>query len=125
MQAIGDKRYLQMYAAAVKYMPIPNREKNQITEILIGSRQFTEEQVQQIIQPLQAQLQAFQSRGAQVQLSDAIADINKKNAETQKISEDIRKTEAETQKTYEEAEQKSLENDALLGSNNTNVNITI
>lgn len=132
MQAIGDPRYLQMYAAAVKYMPIPNRDKNQISQILIGARQFSEEQVQQIIQPLQNQIQAAQSQQTQLTLQNINADIAKKRADVAKTASEIQKarvdndkTIAETEKVLEEAEQKSLENDALVNQPINNVDINI
>lgn len=132
MQAIGDPRYLQMYAAAVKYMPIPNREKNQITEVLMGSRQFSEEQVQQIVEPLQQQLQRAQSQQMQVEMANKQADIAKKQADIAKTKSDIDKqridsvkTQAETERVLEEAEQKSLENDVLSSQKINNVDINI
>lgn len=132
MQAIGDQKYLQLYAQAVKYMSISNREKNQLNQILIGSQQFSEEQVQQIIQPLQQRLQALQGQGAQVQLANTLADINKKKADVEKIaseikknSADYKKTEADTQRIYEEAEQTSLENDVLTSQEINNLNVSI
>ena len=67
MQAIGDPKYTQMYAAAIAQMPFGEREKNKIIDILSGEQQYSEQQLQQILAPLQQQLEAMQSNQAQLQ----------------------------------------------------------
>lgn len=132
MQAIGDPRYLQMYAAAVKYMPIANRDKNQVTQLLTGAKQYSEEQIQQTIQPLQQQIQMLQSEQARVEVANKSVDIAKKQAEIDKIRNEIEemrvdniKTQAETEKTLEEAEGRSLENDIMVREKYKDVNLTV
>lgn len=109
MQAIGDPRYLQMYAAAVKYMPIPQRDKNNITQILEAQEQVNP----QLVVQLQQQIEALTSKQAQVQQNKVIADTQKVLAEIQKTQADIRKTKAETDNTIEDTEQKAIENDLM------------
>jgi hypothetical protein len=121
MQAIGDPRYLQMYAAAVKYMPIPSRDKNAIVEVLMGQQQIDPGMVEQ----LQKQIQQLQGEQAQIASAKMIADINKTNTETQAKVIDIQKTTKEINKLDEDIEGKALENDIMAMKPITEINTTI
>lgn len=125
MQAIGDPRYAQMYAAAIKYMPIPERDKRNILEILTGEQQMTQEQVEQIIAPLQEQLAMYQSQEAEIANARALADIENVNARTQEAIQKARKTIVDTSKTAEEAEQKAIENDIMAARDYKDINVNI
>lgn len=120
MQAIGDPRYLEMYGAAVKYMPIPQRDKNNITKVLQGQQPIDPRMVEQ----LQMQLQALQSEDAQIQRNRVMADTQKVLADIQKTAAQTAKEKADTAKTVEETEQKAIEND-LMEQQNYNINVTI
>lgn len=116
MQAIGDQRYVQLYAAAVKYMPIPNRDKQSIIQIMVGEQPVDPAMVQQ----MQMRLQQLESQGAQLQADKLMADIQKVRADTrkslvdgEKTLADKEKTIAETEETYEDVEKKSIENDLM------------
>jgi hypothetical protein len=121
MQAIGDPRYLQMYAAAVKYMPIPSRDKNAIIEVLMGQQQIDPKMVEQ----LQQQIQQLQGEQAQLMSAKMIADINKTNTDTQAKVVDIQKTAKEINKLDEDIEGKALENDIMAMKPITEINTTI
>jgi len=125
MQAIGDPRYTQMYAAAVKYMPIPERDKKSIIDVLLGEQQISQEQMQQMMKPLQDQLQQLQSQQMQVQMARQLAEIDKTKAQTQETIEKTSKTRVEIEETMEDVESKSIENDILAAKNYNDVNVTI
>lgn len=114
MQAIGDPRYTQMYAAAVKYMPIPNRDKNAIIEVLIGQQQVDPAVVEQ----LQAQIQQLQGQAAQLQAAKMTADIQKTQAETRKTLEEVKEV-------VEKTEAAAVENDLMAMKSPQEVNVTI
>ena len=125
MQAIGDPRYLQFYAAAVKYMPIPNRDKAPIIEILLGEQTFTPEQVQNLVQPLQQQLEQAQSREAELMQGNLEANINKTIAEAEQRLADARKKYAEIEEVQEDVEKKAIENDIMASKDYEEVEVTI
>ncbi len=121
MQAIGDPRYKLIYAEAIKYMPISNREKNAIIKILVG-----EEKIEPaVVQQLQEKIQSLESQQAQLISEKMVADINKTNADMQEKLAKAKKTFAEIEHVIESTEQKALENDvmALQPINEVNVNI--
>jgi hypothetical protein len=125
MQAIGDPKYTQMYAAAIAQMPFGEREKNKIINILSGEQQYSEQQLQQILAPLQQQLEAMQSNQAQLQMASVQANIEKTAAETADKLAEVRKKEAQTEEIVEIIEQKSLENDLMALKGPEDVNVTI
>lgn len=125
MQAIGDPRYTRMYAAAVKYMPIPERDKKNIIEVLIGEKQISEEELKQIVEPLQAQIQQMQGQQAQLGASKMAADIEKVRADTVKAIEDAKKTTADIDKVLEDTEAKAIENDIMAMKDYDDVNVNI
>lgn len=102
MQAIGDPRYLQVFAAAVRYMPIAARDKNQIIEILTADQQIDPQMVQQ----LQAKIQQLESQQMQVQTQKIVAEIEKSMAQAAK-------TRAEIEGVNEDTEKKAIENDLM------------
>lgn len=121
MQAIGDPRYLQMYAAAVKYMPIPNKDKTSIIDVLVGQQPVDPAVVQQ----LEAKVQELEGETMRLANTKLAVDISKTQAEVQRILNELPKIVAETAKTNEEVEKVALENDlmAIQPINNINVNI--
>ena len=121
MQAIGDPRYKQMYAAAVKYMPIPQRDKTAIIEVLLGEEQIDP----QVVEQLQQQIQQMQ--GEQVQLANAriMADIEKTRAETDNTLATIQKTGVDIEETHEDIEKKAIENDLMALQSPDDVSVTI
>ena len=121
MQVIGDPRYLQMYAAAVKYMPIPNRDKNNIIRILQGSQPIDPA----IVEQLQAQVQQLQSRDVELMREKISADIEKVRADTNNKFVDTRKKDLETYEVLEDIEKKSIENDLLENTRVSNINVNI
>ena len=121
MQAIGDPKYKEMYAAAVKYMPIPNRDKATIIKVLTGDEQIDPQMVQQ----LQSQLQELQGEQAQLMNANLAANVNKTNADTEQKLADARKKAAETEETGEDTEQKAIENDILASRGYSEVSVTI
>lgn len=121
MQAIGDPRYLQIYAAAIRYMPIPARDKNAITEILTGQQQIDPALVEQ----LQARIQQLEGEQSQVMTQKALADIQKSMAEAAKTAAETEKTFAETESVIEETEKKAIENDLMMNKPINEVNVTV
>lgn len=117
MQAIGDPRYSQVYAAAVKYMPIPNRDKNQIVELLLGEQPQDQQMVQTI--------ELLQNRIAQLEGQSEQARLAKMTAETEKIMSDVRYKELEGREKVEDIEAKSIENDIMATKPLNDVNVTI
>lgn len=125
MQTIGDPRYVQMYAAAVKYMPIPERDKRNIIEILLGEQQMSQEQVQQIIEPLQQQIEMLQGQDAQILRARQVAETEKTVAQTQETMQKTAKTRVEIDETLEDVEKKSIENDIMASRDYSEVNVNI
>ncbi len=121
MQAIGDPRYLQMYAAAVKYMPIASRDKNAIIEVLLGQQQIDPAMVEQ----LQQRIQQLEGDQARIMTAKMVADIDKTQAETQTKLVSMRKTEKEMRKLDEDIEGAAIENDIMAMKPMNEVNITI
>lgn len=70
MQAIGDPRYAQIFALAVKQMPLPERDKLAITKVLTEEQadpekqqmQATIEQSQQVISVMQQEMQSMRQK---------------------------------------------------------------
>lgn len=124
MLSVGDPTYKTFYAGAVKYMPIPERDKNQIINALEG------EQIDpRAVQEMARRLEALQSEQARLQMAGAAADIEKTRVEVEETKADIQatlakaqKTQFETAKVQEETEQTAREND-LMGTGTVNVNI--
>jgi len=125
MQAIGDPRYLQMYAAAVKYMPMPNRDKQTIIEVLLGEQQIGQQQLEEIIAPLQQQIQQLEGEQSQLQAANLAANVSKTQEEAEKIAVEARKTAAEIEGVLEDNENKALENDLIQAKEYTKVNVNI
>jgi len=121
MMTIGDPRYLQMYAAAVKYMPIPDRDKNDILKVSTGEQQIDPAMVKQ----LQAQIQELQGEQSQAMMAKMMADIEKTNADTQAKLVDARKTAAEIDGVHEDTEKKAIENDIIAAKDYEEVNVNI
>lgn len=120
MQATGDPLYKKMYALALKYMPFPERDKNEIVAAL------SEERIDPaMVQQMQAQIQAMQSAQAQIEQARAAADIAEKNARVQEILAKAQKTQFETAEVQEDTAQKALENDLLAAVGPQSVNVTI
>lgn len=121
MQAIGDPTYKQIYAAAIKYMPIPARDKNSLVEILTGGEQIDPAMVQQ----LQARVQQLESEQAQLQSQRIITSIQKDVAETARIAAQTEKEFADTEKVIEETESQALENDIMAAKPIMEVDVNI
>lgn len=121
MQAIGDPRYLQIYAAAIRYMPIPARDKNAIIEILTGQQQIDPA----IVEQLQQRIQQLEGEQVQLQAQRILANIEKDKASTQKTLVEAEKTMAEIEGVLEDTEKKAIENDLMAGKPLNEVNVTI
>lgn len=121
MQAIGDPRYTEMYAAAVKYMPFPNRDKSTIVQILMGDQKIDPRLVQQ----MQAKIQELEGEQAQLMNANLMANINKTNAEAAQKTEDARLKAAQVEETDESTENQALENDLIYAKEYDKVTVNI
>lgn len=119
MQAIGDMTYKQIYAMAIKYMPMPDRDKNKIVEALTGDQGVDPA----IVEQLQAQIQQLQGEQAQIFNAKQIAETQKILASVKETAAKIEKTQQETAKTLEETEQVARENDLMTTVSDVNVTI--
>lgn len=114
MQAIGDPRYSQIFALAVKQMPLPERDKAAITKVLTEGNQadmekqqmqMTIEQGQQMINVMQDQIKSMQ-----LKLDDKSKDLAiKAKTETNKNEIDKEKNALERMKVALENEKIKLE----------------
>jgi hypothetical protein len=121
MMQVGDQRYREMYASAVDYMPFPNREKAKIKKVLLGEAPIDPQMVEQ----LQQQIQALQEPSAQAALAWQTAETERIKATTRKAVAETQKTEAQTAETMESAASKAIENDLMLSSPQSQVNVSI
>lgn len=121
MQAIGDPRYLQMYAAAVKYMPIQSRDKAAIIETLVGKEQIDPNMVAQ----MQNRIQELESQAAQLEMAKRQADIGETVAKTETQRVEALRKQAEIGRIVEDTDRVAIENDlmAIAPENQVNVNI--
>jgi len=111
MQAIGDPRYSQIFALAVKQMPLPERDKMAITKVLTEGdqadpekqqMQLTIEQGQQMIAAMQEEIKSMQTKLDNKQADLAIKakseqdknaiDREKNELERMRINLDAKKT---------------------------------
>ena len=124
MQATGDPSYKQMYAAALKYMPIPNRDKAIVLRILGDEK--TDVPIE-VVQQMQAKIQELEGEQAQLISANLAANISKTQAEAEQKLADARKTQAEIEEVQEDVERKAIENDYLSVKNpeDADVNINI
>jgi hypothetical protein len=109
--ATGDQSAKQIYAVALKYLPIDTEDKQKLTEILVPQNQVDPAYVQQ----LEQQLQELNSEMNKVQLDALKSSIRLNSAKVDETMAKVQKTAAETVKVMEEAEQKGVEN-KILGS---------
>jgi len=121
MQTIGDPRYTQMYAAAVDHMPLPERDKNKIKQILVGEQQIDP----QLVKQMQEKIQQLEGEQSQLISSKMMADIQKTNADTQEKIVSAQKKAAEIEGVGEDTEKKAIENDIMAAKNYRDVNVTI
>lgn len=125
MLTIGDPMYKQMYAAAINHMPFTQREKAPIIAILIGEQQFSQEQVEKMIEPLRAQLEQSEGEQAQLMSDNLQAKTRKDAADAQDKLASAQKTLVEIEEVHEDVEKKAIENDILAAKDYDDVNVTI
>lgn len=118
--SVGDPTAKQIYAMAVKKLPMDNRDKNKLIELLQG-----ENINPQMVQELQRRLEQFESAQTQLQMRKLAADTAYKESQTAENQARIEKTQAQTLSEIEEAEGKSLENEKMRMIPAQNINVTI
>lgn len=121
MQAIGDPMYKQIYAEAIKHLPISDKDKASITRLLTDNKTVDVAVVEQ----LQQQIQQLQSQGAQIAMAKEMAEIQRTQADAQSKIASISKTNAETRETIESADQKAIESDIMAMTAPNKINVTI
>lgn len=121
MQAIGDPRYAQIYALAIKQLPLPERDKAAVNKILLGGEQIDPALVQQ----LQQRVAELEGKQTQLLAAKMTADISKTQAETEKTLAAVRKAPLEERSLSEDIEKKAIENDMLSVKPISEVTVTI
>ena len=114
MQAIGDPRYSQIFALAVKQMPLPERDKAAITKVLTEGEQADPEkqQMEMTIQQGQQMIDAMQEQinSMQVKLDNKEADLAiKAESEANKNAIDREKNDLERMRISLDEDKKNLE----------------
>ncbi len=109
LMATGDQSAKQIYAVAVKYLPIEVEDKQKLLEIFTPQNQIDPAYVQQ----LEQQLQAVNSEVSKAQLDALKSQTRLNSAKVDETMAKVQKTAADTVKVMEEAEQKGVENKLL------------
>lgn len=127
MQAVGNPKASDVLAAAVKYMPLPERDKMDVIEAV-----KSESVDPRVVQQLQQQIQQLMSQQQQIRMAKDMADVEKTKADAQKAivdarlkEKDIQHKDAEIGKVLEETEKQAIENDLMTIKPIDQVNITL
>jgi hypothetical protein len=129
IMSVADKLALlgqNIYPVAVQYLPIEQKDKQKLLEILTPPAPTPEEQaMQQMAQELQMQGQAAEIAKVQGDVALKQAQTAKTAAEIEKVDSEIDATDADTMKTYADTEQKNLENMAMRDMSINNLDVII
>lgn len=115
---VGDQSGKQIYAKAVKYLPLEPQDQESLEKLLSG------EQIDpNYVKQLEQQLQKLQGDDAKLARDKAQAEIQKTQSETEKNQVGLQKTNAETIKTMEDAKSVAKQTDMIDENADVNVNI--
>lgn len=123
LAAVGNAQGMSaFYAEGLQYLNIDGDVRNRLTEVLMPNQDMVPAQV---VQQLQAQLEALQSEMAQVQLQKTQADTAYTMARAQSEQAKISKTETDIVKTLEESRKIALETDIAESSTIKDVSVNL
>ena len=122
LQTVGQvDRANQIFAIAIKQLPLLEKDKQEVITALQGDTPIDPRLVQQ----LQNQVQQLLSQKSQIEDAKNISDIQKTTVETRSALRDIQSKDLDDGEKMEDIEKKSIENDLMAMKPIQEVNVTI